>query len=92
MAIRKSLLVFFRNAFEVGGGEVRLMRCRVWYKNTNGWYVAGYYIGDCSGECSSVVLRLLFAALCCASNSYRCRLGAVMLGLGGLGQVSLRPV
>lgn len=26
------------------------MSRRVWYKTTAGYYVAGYYIGDCSGE------------------------------------------
>jgi len=27
------------------------MNRRVWYKNTRGYYVSGWYIGDCTGEC-----------------------------------------
>lgn len=27
------------------------MDCRVWYKNTRGYYVCGWSIGDCIGEC-----------------------------------------
>jgi hypothetical protein len=47
----------------------------VWYKNSAGWYVSGYYIGDCSGRMS----RKSFLYSCVFTNDWHYRLGPRML-------------